>query len=318
MAIPATYITASVGLGGTNRKTDVQLIQTLLNAVPLAKGGPTPSLKPDGLCGPKTCSAISRFQSIQFGASDGRIDVGQKTIQRLIQVLTLLGVLAQILAAFFGGAAVPGAPAVPGNSGPAGQTPSGGASNLRAEIKKWALLGTNGPYGDVAANAQHGIVSDLDTVTETLSWGGTRNIRRGWKNYKAFFDEAVAGWTENHWKAPGYLDGVKVPGKRVPQGPSKPSGVSWCGIFGTWCWLKAGKQTKWVVGVGPTNANRIAGKSDIQIGDICVQSGTEVHHFVAVDIQGDTIQGVNGNSDYQSILLEPMARGTVLYYYRPE
>ena len=34
---------------------------------------------------------------------------------------------------------------------------------------------------------------------------------------------------------------------------------------------------------------------------------------VAVD--GDTIQGVNGNAEYQSILLRPMARSSVAYYY---
>lgn len=307
MAIPSKVITASVGVGGANRKPDVQLIQTFLNAIPFPKGGPNPLLVVDGLCGSKTCNAISRFQKLQFGTSDGRIDPGYQTLERLIQLLTALGVLAKLLSG------VPGAPPVtPGGNSPASP------SNLRAEIKKWALLGTTGPYGDVGGGAQHGIVSDLDTVSETLSWGGTRTIRKGWKNYKAFFDEAVSGWTENHWKVPGFLDGVKVPGKRVPQGPSKPSGISWCGIFATWCWVKAGKQTKWVAGVGPTNATRISGNSGIQIGDICVQSGSEVHHFVAVDFNGDTIQGVNGNSDYQSILLKPMARGSVIYYYRPE
>ena len=118
--------------------------------------------------------------------------------------------------------------------------------------------------------------------------------------------------------APGSLDGVKVPGKRVPQGPSKPSGVSWCGIFATWCWIKAGKQTKWVLGVGPSNATRVSGNQGIQVGDICVQSGGEIHHFIPVEINGDEIQGVNGNSSYQSILLKPMKRATIAYYYRPE
>jgi hypothetical protein len=317
MSLPTNVITASVGVGGTNRKADVILIQTLLNGVPLLKGGPTPLLKVDGACGPKTCNAISRFQKVQFGSSDGRIDPGYQTIQSLVQLLTALGILAQLIAAAISnGGTAPSGPLPPGV--PPSPGGGGSATGLRAEIKKWALLATKGPYGAVGANAPHGIVSDLDTVLETLSWGGSRTIRRGWKNYKAFFDEVVAGWTENHWKAPGYLDGVKVPGKRVPQGPSKPSGISWCGIFGTWCWAKAGKQTKWVAGVGPTNATRISGNSGIQIGDICVQSGQEVHHFVAVDIQGDTIQGVNGNSDYQSILLKPMSRGTVIYYYRPE
>lgn len=315
MPIPTNFITASVGAGGLNRKSDVLLIQRLLNAVPVAKGGPAPSLDTDGSCGPMTCNAISRFQKLQFGASDGKIDPGYQTLQRLVELLTALGVFAQLIGGSHsdGGYVLTGAQ----HSAPT-FSQDGGVSKLRAEIRKWALIGANGPYGDVGSGAAHGIVSDLDTATETLSWGGTRTIRKGWKNYKAFFDDAVAGWTENHWKAPGYLDGVKVPGKRVPQGPSKPSGVSWCGIFGTWCWLKAGKQTKWVVGAGPTNATRVNGNSGIQVGDICVQSGAEVHHFVAVDIQGDTLQGVNGNSDYQSILLKPMGRGSVVYYYRPE
>jgi hypothetical protein len=153
-------------------------------------------------------------------------------------------------------------------------------------------------------------------MMETTSGGFQRTVRRGWKNYKEFFDVAVAGWTENHWKAPGYLDGVKLPGKRVPQ-PGR-AGVSWCGIFATWCWIKAGKQTKWVAGVGPSGATRIAGNAGIQIGDICVQSGTEVHHFVAIEPGGPTFQGVNGNSDWQSILIKPMSLPSVQYFYRPD
>lgn len=304
MALPGNPIGGSVGFGGKNRQADVLLVQKLLNAVPRARGGPLSALSVDGLCGPMTGGAIKRFQGSNGCVNDGRIDVGGKTQQVLLQMLEALGALAALL-----GGAAPSAP----NGGAAG---NGSLSPLRADIRKWALIGANGPHGDVGGSAPKGIVSDLHTTTETLSWGGTRTIRKGWRNYKAFFDEAVAGWTEGHWKAPGYLDGVKVPGKRVPQGGGK--GVSWCGIFATWCWVKAGKQTEWIVGVGPSMSQRVAGNDGIQVGDICVQKGAEVHHFVAIDVEGDVIQGVNGNSDFQSILVKPMQRSTVLYFYRPE
>ena len=312
MPLPANILSGSVGFGGVNKAADVLLVQRLLNAAPFAKGGPAPALVPDGMCGPKTCGAISRFQNVNLGFSDGRIDMGGMTITALLALLEALGMLAQLLG-------TPGGTPVPAVPGP--PTPGGGPaglSALRTEIRKWALLATTGPFGDIGSGAANGIVSDLDTTTEILSWGGTRTIRKGWKNLKGFFDQGVAGWTEQHWKAPGYLDGVKVPGKRVPQGPSKPSGVSWCGIFATWCWIKAGKQTKWVLGVGPSNATRVSGNQGIQVGDICVQSGGEIHHFIPVEINGDEIQGVNGNSSYQSILLKPMKRATIAYYYRPE
>lgn len=326
MAIATNLLTGSVGVSGANRTPDVLLVQKLLNAVPPSKGGPLSLLDVDGACGPLTCGGIRQFQQRNLGFADGRIDPGGQTIEALVAVLSTLGVLAQILGSGMGGTggSLSGPGALPGLEIPGGGDPLGGGPGpdgltpLRAAIKKWALLGTTGPYGDVTGAAPYGIVSDLDTAMEVLSWGGTRKVRKGWKNLKAIFDETVQGWTENHWKQPGYLDGVKVPGARVPQGPSHPSGVSWCGIFATWCWLKAGKTSKWIAGVGPTGATRIAGNEGIQVGDICVQYGQTVHHFIPVEIDGSDLQGVNGNSDHQSILLKPMKRATINYYYRPE
>lgn len=321
MAVMTSVISGSVGLAGANRKADVQLIQGLLNAVPFAKGGPNPLLGVDGLCGPKTCGAISRFQSTNLKFADGRIDVDGRTIEFLLSLLESLGLLGQALPGYPGGSSpsAPGPVPVPLPTPIPGTTPSvPGLSALRAEIKKWAEIGAKGPYGDVSGGAANGIVSDLDTITEVLSWGGSRRIRKGWKNYKEFFDVAVTGWTENHWKAPGYLDGVKVPGKRVPRTPGKPEGLSWCGIFATWCWIKAGKSTKWTPGVGPTNATKVAANKDIQVGDMCVQYGGEVHHFLPIEINGEDIVGVNGNSNWQSILVKPMKRASINYYYRPE
>lgn len=78
-------ITASVGQGGANRKDDVFNIQYGLNQVPPVDGGPTPLLKMDSLCGPKTIGAIRNFQMKHFGfqGADGRIDPGRQTIAKL-------------------------------------------------------------------------------------------------------------------------------------------------------------------------------------------------------------------------------------------
>ena len=55
-------ISAGVGAGQPNKKTDVKLIQSLLNKVPEAEGGPKPKLMEDGLIGTKTLNAIQGFQ----------------------------------------------------------------------------------------------------------------------------------------------------------------------------------------------------------------------------------------------------------------
>jgi peptidoglycan hydrolase-like protein with peptidoglycan-binding domain len=87
--VPGTSILKSVGVGGVNRPDDVKTIQELLNLIPQLLGGPLPLLKVDGLVGPKTNGAIFGFQKKQFGPSgaDGRVDPGQQTIQKIIDLL---------------------------------------------------------------------------------------------------------------------------------------------------------------------------------------------------------------------------------------
>jgi len=55
-------ISRSVGRGGTNDDDDVIIVQRLLNAVSLMKGGANPIVDIDGWCGQKTINAIARFQ----------------------------------------------------------------------------------------------------------------------------------------------------------------------------------------------------------------------------------------------------------------
>ena len=97
MTIINSVIQRSVGLGGANQHSDVLLVQKLLNAVPQAKGGPLPLLGVDGLCGPMTCGAIRRFQTANVGLADARIDVGRKTEQALLTLLSALGILKDLL-----------------------------------------------------------------------------------------------------------------------------------------------------------------------------------------------------------------------------
>jgi hypothetical protein len=77
----------SVGRGGDNHPADVRLIQGLLNLVPRQNGGPEQKLAVDGLVGPMTIVAISRYQSANLGFSDGRVDARNKTIRHLIGFL---------------------------------------------------------------------------------------------------------------------------------------------------------------------------------------------------------------------------------------
>lgn len=77
------HISNSVGRGGANVAADCRTIQTLLNAVPTALGGPTPALAVDGRCGPLTIAAIGRFQSVQFNWADLRVDPWGPTLIRL-------------------------------------------------------------------------------------------------------------------------------------------------------------------------------------------------------------------------------------------
>lgn len=79
----AKTISASVGAGGANRRSDVTTVQELLNQVTSVKGGADPKLDVDGWIGPKTTGAIRRFQQQQFGWADGRVDVDQVTIRKL-------------------------------------------------------------------------------------------------------------------------------------------------------------------------------------------------------------------------------------------
>lgn len=76
-------IMKSVGAGGHNNKSDVRIVQTLLNNFVNALG--LNALVVDGDCGDNTIKAIRKFQSQVAGISnpDGRVDPGGTTINAL-------------------------------------------------------------------------------------------------------------------------------------------------------------------------------------------------------------------------------------------
>lgn len=76
----------SVGKKGTNKKSEVQLVQEALNRSVLR---PQKLLKVDGIVGPLTISAIERFQKhiVGFSSPDGLIDVDGKTWGKLARYL---------------------------------------------------------------------------------------------------------------------------------------------------------------------------------------------------------------------------------------
>lgn len=185
-----------------------------------------------------------------------------------------------------------------------------------------------------ASPPPRGKVSDLDLDGE--------GNRAGWKRLKQYFDEAVEGWNPGKWTAHGSirfgkdaikltnLEGVQKPGLRVIQGDSKPSGVSWCGIFATWVWRQAGlDQATWVQGLGVRNngVTLVNAKTGFQVGDIIVIRGAEVHHAIVAELPSvyDLDEGgsldtsiitVNGNSLNQSIRIHNEYKlSDVAYFY---
>lgn len=79
----AVSIGKSVGKNAVNVAGDVRTIQSALNDVSPAEGGPVPPLAVDGLCFGKTNAAIHKFQATFMKWPDDRIDPGGKTLARL-------------------------------------------------------------------------------------------------------------------------------------------------------------------------------------------------------------------------------------------
>jgi hypothetical protein len=175
--------------------------------------------------------------------------------------------------------------------------------------------------------------------------------RAGWRSLKDYFEKAC-GWTDKEWQGFGYLyvgsatdkttmnnnflqhgkpgwkriqfiDGIKKPKYRIPQAQSKPTGISWCGIFATWVWRQAGLNVRWVNGQGivGSNVKRVFGNKGFSIGDVVILNSQEVHHCLVSALPNpgsDSIETVNGNSRHDQRIETHnrwLARN-VAYYYK--
>lgn len=144
-------MSGSVGTSGHNAKSDVVLIQSLLNNVPLTDGGPQRKLAVDGLCGPLTVAAIRRFQKVWTKIDDGRVDPCGPTITSLVKLLNGRSALPSNLPNL-GPPAPDFARALTGYGAPAPPYPGGGGIVDRAGLQPVSspsnsLVG--GPFGYV-------------------------------------------------------------------------------------------------------------------------------------------------------------------------
>ena len=160
--------------------------------------------------------------------------------------------------------------------------------------------------------------------------------RFGWRRLKQYYDEAFLGFNAGTWtltheiKIDGQmevitnLNGVRGNNWRVPN-PGDPNrgGTHWCGVFATWCWIQAGVSTRWKAGGPPTGIKkRVASveQPPPKPGDMLVQGGSLVHHSLLLpdDAGPKHYLVVNGNSDFQSILIKPILRSSVVAIYSLE
>ena len=156
----------------------------------------------------------------------------------------------------------------------------------------------------------YGKVNDFQRIYKD---GKITNERFGWERLKEYVTVA-ARFTEQHWRIPGYLDGVRLNNKRIPPG------IHWCGIFATWVWITAGiPGVYWAMpGVAGPNVKKVWGSEGIGKGDIGVLKGGLVHHFIVADINGKTMKTINGNSMYQGITIKNNNTDEISAYYTIE
>ena len=119
-------INAAVGAASSNRRPDVQIIQTLL-----AQHGILPG-RIDGLCGPLTVAAILRFQRGFLSAPDGRVDPHGRTWHQLTRSHA---VVARPVPRAASGAPRP-VPIAAAPPSPAVVPPVGGAQNLVSTVPR--------------------------------------------------------------------------------------------------------------------------------------------------------------------------------------
>jgi hypothetical protein len=162
----------SVGVGGCNVYSDVQLVQSLLNPVSPDYGGPDDPLDVDGLVGPCTIGAIKDYQYANLGFADGRVDVAQETITSLVALTQGLGTLPANMA----GLGPPPPPIASALAGPPSRGLSLGLS-VPGRLSTWRFTSSAslslsvGKFGISTGQLQ--VVEDSNpTASYNLAFGG--------------------------------------------------------------------------------------------------------------------------------------------------
>jgi peptidoglycan hydrolase-like protein with peptidoglycan-binding domain len=166
-------ISGSVGLGGKNKTNDVMAIQTALNEVSPANGGPAVPLVVDGIVGQKTVGAIAGFQKKHLGWSDGRVDPNGPTLAKLNAIRGAGG----------GGG---GGTAPPGKSGGAGTLPPATPAENKAFIE---TIGKQLPEaGRWVSRARFAINVGIDVLKGRLPEGAGNTKLALLEKYYHIFD----------------------------------------------------------------------------------------------------------------------------------
>lgn len=292
------------GKKATNAPEDVQKVQRLLNNVPVENGGNGGALAETSKCNgvdDATVKAIEKFQKTALTLDDGRVDSDGLTLWALN--------------------------ALSPNYSPKTD------NSLREIIVRKALNYV-------------GTVS-IDGRVELLKTENEKQIRKGWEKQIEFYDVLEDKDKINFEKRSveevkfvkyekKLIDGV------IRDVDVRPFGnMSWCGIFATYVLREAGrlcdhslKDVKWnLSGNSPQGGLKINTHSNPpllkfitrpnmcpNIGDVLYfikdDKGKDVHHHaILVDIIGDYIYTVNGNSLWQGILIKKQNINKMDGYY---
>jgi peptidoglycan hydrolase-like protein with peptidoglycan-binding domain len=286
---------------------DVALLQKMLNTIPQTL---MQRLIEDGLFGRKTLERVVEFQRNAKLVADGVVGP---------QSWAMLDKLTQLF--------LPPGTTTPGKLG------TWSDERYRQAVLTIALAEAL-PVSKVSDLLQLPVLSTADDPKPT---GKTPTAtpdawRFGWPRLKQYYDE-VSGVNAGFWSQTGELkvkgkvevvtnlNGVRGNNWRAPN-PADPhrGGMHWCGIFAIWCWRQAGVRAQWRFGFDPTGVKKQGFSQSNPApkpGDILVQGGSLVHHSLLLPDEAgpNHFLVINGNSDYQSVLIKPIARKSVVAFY---
>jgi len=164
------------------------------------------------------------------------------------------------------------------------------------------------PANDLDAMRQRIVELAESKVNTVYERKGDDGCRVGWEHMKQFYEAAyrVEDLQKTH---PDWLRSLQTVGKKVNE---------WCGIFGTWAWIRAGLPVYW-------NTHLVGCKyrgdmSNIGIGDLLIIKDKDPkkklnHHCIIKSIDGDNMVTIDGNQGVDSIQIRNRKVSTISIYY---